>query len=182
MWSERGESFLVITVHAITADFKLYNACLDLVAFPISHTTQHIWLALQEQLDLFGIGEKISALTTDTAANVAALDTLIPYAWHPCLAHVISLFVSDSAIDCAIPLIDKCRLLVQKFRASKELHYSLRQKQDAAGVRHRSLHLDQATRWNSLHIMLEDLSQVLRAIYFHSCVRKKNDFNLLDSV
>lgn len=72
IWSKPGfsSSYLGITVHYISAAFKLESAVLELVYFPDPSTGKAISELINKVLDEWGIAHLVSTIITDNASNM----------------------------------------------------------------------------------------------------------------
>ena len=72
IWSKPGfsSSYLGITVHYISAAFKLESAVLELVYFPDRHTGKAILELINKVLDEWGIAHLVSTIITDNVSNM----------------------------------------------------------------------------------------------------------------
>ena len=162
MWTCHRHSFLVVTGHFISQVCVLDSACLGLLHFPESHTAGHIRerfdAILRQVLPNEADWGKISAITTDTAANVKKMAMDSPWTWVPCMNHILNLTVHD-AIDEVVfaQVIQRARDLCSSFRNTQSLCAALEARQRYVNSPIRTLLLDVRTRWNSLYLMIERL-------------------------
>ena len=89
------EAYITLTVHYFDQNWKLQAFVLETNAFPETHTRVEIAKKLKTICDNFGIGEKVSTVVHDSAANmVLSLDILeAERDWESlcCTAHTLQL-------------------------------------------------------------------------------------------
>ena len=106
--------YITVTAHYLDLDWKLQAFVLQTAAFPKRHTGVEIATKLKQICDDFGIGEKVSAIVHDRAANMMlTLDILeAERSWESlsCSAHTLQLCLK-AAFD--IPAISTSGLCLQ---------------------------------------------------------------------
>ena len=132
MWTSRTKhAYTGLTVHYLSADFKLCCHMLETKEFQVEHTGIQIASELRDILQSWDLPEdNVIAATTDNGTNiVCALEQL---GWHNirCFAHTLQLAVLK-AVD--LPDVSKalarCRNLVSHFnRSAKSTNLSKRSK------------------------------------------------------
>ncbi|XP_065335401.1 uncharacterized protein LOC135936499 [Cloeon dipterum] len=156
------KSYLVVTGHIL--DEK--NACLVGMEFPPilankSHTSESICQLVNMLLEEFKIRkEKISAITTDSAANMILAASLLKLDHVPCLNHKLHLAVMKSIEDCDSlkPTVQLLKSLSAFFNRSPAASNMLIEVQKENGVEERSqllLVISCETRWNNICDMVE---------------------------
>ncbi|CAM9473508.1 unnamed protein product, partial [Phaeothamnion confervicola] len=154
------DSYACLSGHYIDDKWELKTASLGVERFDGSHNAPSVAAKLKKMHE--GIGAKhVVAAVTDTAANMIAAGRLMPYDWHPCVAHTLDLttkicFNGEERIKEAMKI---CRSLVTHFKCSSLETQALLDWQKLAGPDkggNRSLKLiqDVPTRWWSTYAML----------------------------
>lgn len=160
MWTDEytQKSFLTLTAHYITDDFKLKTNVLGTREFLLGKKTgTNIYSFCEEILRDFKIENKIatSVIVTDNGANVVA--AFRNYKRLSCACHNLNLVMADVLEKGEIPeltdLIDASKKLVSYFKHS-ELNNRLS----------KSLKQHVKTRWNSLYIMLSSIIEMRQEI------------------
>ncbi len=101
MWSSVNMTpYMSLTVHTITPDWKLESKCLQTTYFPESHTADNLAAALRAALQEWQLDEKkLSAITTDNAANIYAAIRSLHWPWLNCFGHNLNLAVKNGLHD-----------------------------------------------------------------------------------
>lgn len=101
MWSSVNMTpYMSLTVHTITPEWKLESKCLQTSYFPESHTADNLAAALRDALRDWQLDEnKLSAITTDNAANIAAAIRSLHWPWLNCFGHNLNLAVTNAVQD-----------------------------------------------------------------------------------
>ena len=106
LWTSRTtEGFLTVTAHFIYL-WKLKSVVLATVKFSVDHTAEHIAGELQRVTDEWGLTNKVAAMVTDNALNMAAATRITGWTHIHCFAHTLNLVVQEAIkIDPALLLI-----------------------------------------------------------------------------
>ncbi len=101
MWSSLNMTpYMSLTVHTITPEWNLESKCLQTTYFPESHTADNLAAALRDALHDWQLDEnKLSAITTDNAANIAAAIRSLNWPWLNCFGHNMNLAVTHAVQD-----------------------------------------------------------------------------------
>ena len=167
LWSSSSQdSYLSLTCHFVTADFKRVQACLHAVSFDDSHTGAQIASTLINCLQAWGIFDALHVVVRDNGSNfVAGLrDNNIPNI--PCLAHTLQLVVHDGCLaqPSVTSLTAKARKLVGYYRRSNLACKALTRIQEQLNCPVHRLIQDEPTRWNTTYYMLDRLLEQRQAI------------------
>lgn len=86
MWSSRDMTpYMSLTCHYISSDWEQESKCLLTSFFPENHTADNLRDALQAALEEWGLSvDKLSAITTDNGANIAAAVRRLNWPWLNC--------------------------------------------------------------------------------------------------
>lgn len=153
-------NYLNVTVHYIDAQWRLQSHALAVMNtgethFAETHAEDFINVALQ-----WNISHKVSTLGTDSARNMMAVATHLPFVHVPCVAHSLQRSITVSLQDSVFAnVLDKCRKVVDHFKHSPTNPAELQQQQPEHGQMKESLVRDVPTRWNST---LDMVKSVLR--------------------
>lgn len=180
LWTSGNQhSYIGVTIHYVDKEYKLQNHVLDFAAITGPHDGKNIAKSIFEILQKFGISSKLLAITVDNAANnktmVQELQKLIfnshNQVWDSenmmfrCFAHVLNLVVVQGMKE---PLVDeivsKLRNLVVYIRGSTQRLDDLESCCDDVGIPRTRPSLDVCTRWNSVHIMIQNALKLKDAI------------------
>lgn len=144
MWSSVNMTpYMSLTVHIITPEWKLESRCLQTTYFPESHTADHLAVALRDALQDWHLDEeKLSAITTDNAANIAAAIRSLHWPWLNCFGHNLNLAVTNAVQDQRQKTertLGLCRNIVGAFSHSWQRKRELHKKQLELGLPEHSL-------------------------------------------
>ncbi|KAK0150377.1 Zinc finger BED domain-containing protein 1 [Merluccius polli] len=156
-WTSRAtESYVTITVHHITDEWKLESCVLQTRAMYDSHTGENIAALLKEAVAEWQLDTKDPVLVTDNAANMHVAAELAGMSHIRCFAHSLNL-ASQKALK--VPAVDRLlgriRRVTAFFRRSTIASHQLKQKQDLLKLPKHKLITDVVTRWNSSYDMVD---------------------------
>ncbi|GFR90117.1 zinc finger BED domain-containing protein 1 [Elysia marginata] len=149
--SRAMQGYMTVTAHFISNDWNMKSHVLETFRMVESHTAENIASKLTRVMEEWQISDKISAVVTDSAANVVKA--------------TLGLFRSHLVVKTALkdaedvkPVIDAVKEIVNFFHHSVKASDSLRelQSQQIPNQPHPfKLINDVPTRWNSTYYMLE---------------------------
>lgn len=150
------ESYVTITAHYITDEWKLAACVLQTRAMSESHTGANIAELLHNVSDEWKIRNKDLVLVSDNASNMAVAAQLGKFSHVRCYAHTLNL-ASQRALK--LPsvsrLLGRVRRIVTFFHRSAIANHQLKEKQKQLNLPSHKLKSDVITRWNSAYEMLE---------------------------
>ena len=156
------ESYIAVTCHFITSDFKMDSYLLQCNKFTERHTAQNLSGDLLAALREWGLCDKVQAIVTDSAANISAAVRLTGYTHLFCFAHILNLVVQNG-IKVLQPIQTKVKAIVEYFHRSTvgtekliALQRQLRPQQHNAV----KLKNDVVTRWNSTYDMFRRICEI----------------------
>lgn len=156
-----NESYVSITAHFITKDWKLNSKFLNCFAMYKDHTAQNLMNEIFESLKKWNVESKISCVVSDNAANILAAIKLAGWYSLPCFAHTLHLIVTDGLKDeNIIQLVNKCKAAVEFFNRSTKAFNKLKEMQEQMGKPKLKLINSTPTRWNSTLKMIERLIEI----------------------
>ena len=167
-WTSRAiQSYLTVTAHYITSDWKLESKVLQTREMPERHTALNIAEKLRDSIKEWKIDEeRVSAIVHDNASNITLAVQNLGWQSVPCFAHTLQLAVNNGLEVSQInKLASVARKIVAHFKHSSLAMTALREKQKQLSVPQHHLIQDVATRWNSTYFMLERLHEQRWAIY-----------------
>ncbi|XP_056414792.1 E3 SUMO-protein ligase ZBED1-like isoform X2 [Hyla sarda] len=187
-WTSRcTESYVTITAHHITGEWKLVSHVLQTRATYDSHTGENIAGLLRGALDEWGLTAKDPVVVTDNAANMAVAARLAQVSHIQCFAHSLNL-ASQKALKLpsVARLLGRIRRVTGFFRRSAIASHQLNLKQDQLQLPKHRLITDVVTRWNSSYDMTErflEQQPAICAALLSNEVRKneKDIFTLTES-
>ncbi|CAG8722449.1 6851_t:CDS:2, partial [Gigaspora rosea] len=175
LWTSRAhDSYLGVTCHWISDEFRMYDLTLSVVEIGAYKTAGDIVDSIEPLLEEFSIeGDKILSITTDNGSNVkaavtrlsASLSLSTPIANIFCAAHTLQLSV-ETGLVVVQNLITKCKALISLMSGEKK-RKQLREAQIRVGILNTNVVdviTDVATRWNSTYMALERLVELERPI------------------
>ncbi|XP_078495159.1 LOW QUALITY PROTEIN: E3 SUMO-protein ligase ZBED1-like [Ciona intestinalis] len=163
MWTSiRNDSYITVTVHWITDDWKMMHGVLTTECMTEANTAENLSLRLTNVLAQYRIvSNKISATVTDNGRNIKkAVDLLDDWTQLSCFVHTLQLCVK-AGLD--IPAVSRMRVgarrLVNHFKHSSKATAALREKQFSLrpGKTVLDLITECPTRWNSTFDMFDRL-------------------------
>ncbi len=166
MWTSRTNSaFFNVTVHYLKG-YTLDTKVLCCLQFPESHTGANMAVKLSEQLEEYGIKDKIVAITTDNAANAKSFGQRAGLAQVFCYAHCLNLCAQDvlKEEEDLKEVRQKISSLVKAVRRSPGLKVELENCQKRLNLPPKVLIAEVKTRWNSAFLMLERAYELKDAI------------------
>ncbi|GES99322.1 zinc finger BED domain-containing protein RICESLEEPER 2-like [Rhizophagus clarus] len=104
IFTKKNKSFLGITIHCITNDWKIKKCLLDFISLEGFHSAELILTKLTNVLQEFNISDRIISLTTDNGSNMLACRRELAseleagffnftFIHNRCAAHIINLAV-----------------------------------------------------------------------------------------
>uniref|UniRef100_A0A9J7ZZ58 Zinc finger BED domain-containing protein 1-like n=1 Tax=Cyprinus carpio carpio TaxID=630221 RepID=A0A9J7ZZ58_CYPCA len=162
------ESYVTITSHYISEDWKIVSHVLQTRAVYESHTGAHMARLLLDVVEEWQLTDKSVVLVTDNAANMISAAEIGKFPHVKCFVHTLNL-----AAQRALKLLAVSRLLGRVRRISVYFHRSTKAKHLFEENQRVVLKLtsplkvitDVATRWNSAHDMMERFLQLQAAVH-----------------
>ncbi|KAM8731669.1 E3 SUMO-protein ligase ZBED1-like [Acanthopagrus schlegelii] len=162
------ESYITITAHYISEDWRMMSHVLQTRAVHESHTGAHMATLLLDVVDEWQLTDKGVVLVTDNAANMTSAAEIGRFPHVKCFAHTLNL-----AAQRALKLPTVSRLLGRVRRISAYFHRSPKAKHLFEENQRTILKLtcplklitDVSTRWNSAHDMMERFLQLQAAVH-----------------
>lgn len=154
--SKANESYISLTAHFISKDWKLNSLFLNCFKTVNDHTAENLKNELLEVVNKWDIQNKISCVVSDNAANILAAIRNAGWTSLPCFAHTLHLVVIDSLKDPNVhQIITKCKSIVDHFHRSTKATNKLKEMQKQMGKKELKLINCTPTRWNSVLKMAE---------------------------
>jgi hypothetical protein len=157
-WTSRANhSYLSLTVHYIDDEWTLQSHLLETHQFVQAHTGDNLASELEGMLEAWKLpAMKLSAATTDNAANIVLAMEILGWEHFRCFSHSLQLAINQ-AFD--IPQVSRAlaraRNLVTHFHHSTKSTHLLKEKQRDLRNSSHSLVQQVTTRWNSAYYMLQ---------------------------
>lgn len=151
-WTSRnGEGYMSLTAHFINEKWEMESCLLECFCLTDRHTAENLSQNLLTFATDWNIKDKVDAVITDGAANMAAAIRLTKWLHLPCLAHKLNL-VAMSALKVIVNIHDKAKNIVNYFHRSTvalEKFKSLQLQMNVCGKNKEPLKLinDVCTRW-----------------------------------
>ncbi|XP_072375369.1 E3 SUMO-protein ligase ZBED1-like [Diabrotica undecimpunctata] len=155
-WTSRNaESFIAVTTHFVSEDFRAKSVLLECCSFPVQHTSANLATELNRVVTTWGLESKILLPISDNAPNITkAIKEDLAWKHFGCYAHTINLIIQDG-LKIVSPVVTKIRTLVAHFKRSTNACYKLIEVQRQVGKNPKKLIQDVTTRWNSTFYMLD---------------------------
>lgn len=146
-----------LTIHYIE-NWELQSKCLQVLYTPQDHTSENLKDALQDSLERWNLDpSKLTAFTTDNAANIVKACQLAGFQRFQCFGHRLNLAVTNSIKD--DPRVNRatavCRKLTTHFSHSHKKKQALTAAQIELKLPQHSLIADCETRWGSKFKMMQ---------------------------
>lgn len=169
MWTNDNnmQSFISLTIHWLTDDFRQKHCVLDMKHFPGQHTADNIRSAISEILTIWDIPhEKVHVILRDNGANMVKAINDSTYNSISCFIHTLQLVVNEAirVQENITQMIIASRRIVTHFHHSESAQQKLKEHQRELGLPFHQLVQDVRTRWNSTFYMLARLGEQKRAI------------------
>ena len=181
IWTSRKtEGYITVTCHFISESWQLLSFVLETFNLCVSHTAENIAAELLRIADEWNITEKVVAIVTDNAANMAAAVRITGWKHIPCFAHTLNLIVQAalSADKATADLKKKCKDIVTFFHQSTKASDKLKEVQRQLGLPEAKLIQDVETRWNSTFYMFQQIVEQQEAITTTLCLQGRNEMCL----
>ncbi|XP_050510130.1 E3 SUMO-protein ligase ZBED1-like isoform X2 [Diabrotica virgifera virgifera] len=167
-WTSRiyETSYIGVTVHFLTEDFKLISVLLECGVLDMLHTSEDLATELLRIAVEWNIQNKILLAVSDNAENITnAIVGFREWRHLECFAHTINLIVEDGLkCDTITELLNKVREIAEHFECSYESSEKLSAYQTNAGTAVIELVEDTPTRWNSTYDMLRKFLEIEDAL------------------
>ena len=161
IWTSRTtQSYVTITAHYITEEWKIQSYVLCTCEMAERHTSINIATRIEEAAKMWNIdGKHVSAVVTDNASNMsAAVVDVLEWNHLPCFAHTLQLAVNKSLdANSLVHLSSLGRKLVSHFKHSALAIAALSCKQEQMNLPNRRLLQDVVNRWNSTFLVFKRL-------------------------
>lgn len=204
MWTDsfQRHSYLSLTLHFISDDFKMNEILLAMKYVPVSHTAANIRDVIEEVLSDFGLDASKGLLVTDNGSNMTCAASLLKMERRSCLAHCLNnLLFTDSIAktNCLKVIVQKCRKIYSALLYKKALLKTEQEKatlqelanltteaddfddhnysQSVPSTSYESIKNDTQTRWNSTLIMIRSILKNKEAI--KKCLMQIEKFDLI---
>lgn len=190
--SHNNDSFISLTAHWITANFKQKSAMLHCKHFPMSHTGENIRDIFYKMFEEWHLETStIHLVVRDNAKNMVKGCNDAQLKSISCFIHTLQLVINDglSSQRALSDLIATCRKIVGHFSHSSSAVQKLKAIQKELDMPENKLVQDVPTRWNSTFYMLQRLLEQKRAVNVYASendtslsVLSSNQWNLLSSL
>ena len=166
-WTSKAvDSYLGITAHFVTPDWKLESRVLQTAQMEEQHTAPNVADELEKAVEEWRLTNKLVATTTDNGRNIVkAVKENLQWQHFPCFGHTLQISVKAGLnLPPVSEIISRSRKLVRHFRHSYVAQAALKAKQEHYGLPEHKLIQDVSTRWNSTYDMLMRVLEQQQAI------------------
>lgn len=157
--SVANESYIGITAHFITDDWKLYSCLLECFPLEETHTSKNLSSEFRRVVEKWNLVNKCYSVTTDNAANMVAAVKLCGWIHVPCFAHTLNLIIQNNLKEIET-IRNKVKDIVEYFRRSTQANAKLLGTQKQMECKPLTLKQDVTTRWNSTFFMFQRIIDV----------------------
>lgn len=168
-WTSRTmESYISVTAHGITKDWKLVNYILTTELMDERHTSMHLKYKLIEIMKEWEIYTKTVCIVHDNAANIknAVVAMASNIKSRTCFAHSLQLCINKGLEENNIKqILITASSIVSHFKHSTIAIKALQAAQEKLKMPKQKLIQSVRTRWNSVYAMVE------RLIESRQCIR-----------
>ncbi|XP_005093008.1 zinc finger BED domain-containing protein 4-like [Aplysia californica] len=178
--SRKTESFMTVTVHFVSPDWKLTSRVLNTVLLETTHTSENLAAKILEIFTAWGIKDKVTTIVTDNAANMKLAVELMRCRHQPCFAHTLNLVVKESIRKTydVFTAKNKVKDIVSFFHHSVNASNLLKEAHKAKNTTPKKLKQDVETRWNSTFEMLKSYLEQHEQVTTALCLNGKQDMCL----
>lgn len=165
LWtSNQPLCYISLTAHFIDANWILQKRIICFSDLDAPHTGQAMATSIINQLQSWGIYEKIFTITLDNASSndvlARFLERCLPSCTTSkllhvrCCCHILNLIVQDG-LEVVKPFIERIKQSFIYIFSSTSRYQEFRQACKTAGLRSRKIPTDVRHRWNSTYLMIE---------------------------
>ena len=129
MWTSRsGDTYLSLTCHFITTDYKMCYQNLQTCQFPGIHNFSHI---VEPAAAKEWCNKQVVAFTTDSGSNIVKALEEMNVLRLSCVGHTLNLAIQKALkVHQVVTAIGRCQKLVAHFHRSHIDHEELQKKQE----------------------------------------------------
>uniref|UniRef100_A0A671PSY3 BED-type domain-containing protein n=1 Tax=Sinocyclocheilus anshuiensis TaxID=1608454 RepID=A0A671PSY3_9TELE len=150
------DSYITVTAHYISDDWRLLSHVLQTRAVYESHTGANIADLIQKVAEEWQFPTRDLVLMTDNASNMVLLLSWGGFVHVRCYAHTLNLATQRALrLPSVARLLGKIRHITTFFHRSPIAKHQFEEKQKLLGLPHHMLKTDVITRWNSALDMVD---------------------------
>ncbi|QQP52124.1 zinc finger BED domain-containing protein 1, partial [Caligus rogercresseyi] len=159
--SLNNESYITVTFHTITSEWRLFSGVLLTDNMAEKHTAENLAETLKKSVETWGLTGRVIACVHDNARNMVSANSPNRVDWKsvPCFAHTLQLAINDGFSDDFNEAIVSAKRLVQHFNHSGPACNALASKQSLLHLPSHKLVQSCRTRWNSVVDMFKRLTE-----------------------
>lgn len=174
------QSYIATTAHFVgEMETNLQSYLLGCIPYDKSHTISNLGTLLKEEVQSWGLDEKIICVITDNASNDVGTVKYNNWKHVACFAHTLNLVLGD-ALSVLETQISTVKSIVAYFKKSSKATVKLLAMQKQLNLPDFKLKQDCITRWNSTYEMLSRILRVQSAVRAVLAIENP-DLNILSS-